>query len=428
MKNILLKTCLTSLTLCVAGLANVQSKEMDLSKYSAISGAALSIAAHPEDDNSDYHVNGHLAAQAAVSIGAHTGVKDIYAGAAVTTGIGSNAKQISAGAAVGVGTYGTAQDINAGAAVVVGAYGEVGAIKSGAAITLEVGATYYAAEALGATTFGAEAGRNSREYSDYVAGFIDSTDTMTDAMTAITKKITDSKGVDGVISNGDISGITFGPGVYKFGAINLMWGSNAPVTFDANGDPDAQFTMIASEAMTLSAGSTFILINGAKFSNITWILGGALNLGAGSKFQGVAYVNGAVNGATSSVCGSVYAIGAVAVDYFDSECHYPTPVVCPLWDDTHYSLERLANTRVLLPFTDSKDIRHHTFTDGTEIQVSSRRMEILSDYGYSRMKRIESGRGDNAWNAPSILNPRGWTHLPAPYSTYLKLCTADLTF
>jgi hypothetical protein len=92
MKNIVLKTCLTGLTLCVTGLANVQSKEMDLSKYSAISGAVISIAAHPEDDNSDYHVNGHLAAQAAVTIGAHTVVNDIYAGAAVTTGAGSNAK------------------------------------------------------------------------------------------------------------------------------------------------------------------------------------------------------------------------------------------------------------------------------------------------------------------------------------------------
>jgi hypothetical protein len=145
MKNRVLKTCLTALALSVAGLANAQAADMtpdDMLTYSVISGGSVNIAAQPDYVTAP-NVGGHLAGQAAVTIGAFTTVNDIYAGAAVTTGASSRVKQIHAGAAAGVGANAYAHDVDAGAAVVVGAGGAVGDIIAGAAITLGAGATYY---------------------------------------------------------------------------------------------------------------------------------------------------------------------------------------------------------------------------------------------------------------------------------------------
>ncbi|WP_232787569.1 hypothetical protein [Paraglaciecola sp. MB-3u-78] len=81
MKNIVLKTCLTALVLSVSGLANadpiaITNTDAQLRSYSAISGAAVNIAAHPELSTAP-NVGGHLAAQAAVVIGANTTVNDV---------------------------------------------------------------------------------------------------------------------------------------------------------------------------------------------------------------------------------------------------------------------------------------------------------------------------------------------------------------
>jgi hypothetical protein len=332
MKNILLKTCLTALAVSVAGLAyadNTQSEEVaeaqiDLSSYSVISGAALNLAAHPKNSAPGSHVNGHLAAQAAVSIGAYTTVNDIYAGAAVTIGVGSQVKQISAVAAVGVATYATAQDINAGAAVVLGAYGEAGAIYAGAAITLEANSKYYSADAKGEITYGAGATIADQGYANYEAGFIQSTDEMTAAMTAIKNTIAMGPHDNPdfiLIPNTDLSadsiGVTDEQMTYHGSAINLQ----SDTTLTIHGD----VTVITSEAMTLGAGAKIKLMDGAT---VEWRLGGALNLGIGSEFHGDAYVNGAVNGATSDVCGNLYAIGAVSVQSINSSACTP----CPLWD------------------------------------------------------------------------------------------------
>jgi hypothetical protein len=349
-KNRVLKTCLTALAFSVAGLANAQVADMtpeEMLTYSVISGGAVNIAAQPAHSTTP-NVGGHLAGQAAVTIGAFTTVNDIYAGAAVTTGAWSKVEQIYAGAAAGVGANAFAQDVNAGAAVVVGAGGAVGAIIAGAAIPLGAGSTYYSTPIDAVVTEGAGSGQTNSQ-PDYVdgGGIVDA-DNMKAAMTAINLKLTNSQvGNNLVETYTDLSDQSIGDGdditTIYFSAINLQ--ANTTLTIDGN------VTVITSEAMTMGAGAEIVLLEGAQ---VTWILGGSLNLGAGSKFSGETYVKGAVNGATSDVqCGNLYATGEVSVRSVEPvACLAPvTPmrkldgvdVVCPLWrDDTVWNAWVLA--------------------------------------------------------------------------------------
>jgi hypothetical protein len=332
-KNIVLKTCLTALAFSVAGLAN--ANPIDLLTYSVISGGAVNIAAQPDYVTAP-NVGGHLAGQAAVVIGAFTTVNDIYAGAAVTTGAWSRVKQIHAGAAAGVGANAIAQDVNAGAAVVVGANGQVGDIIAGAAITLGAGATYYSTPTDAVVTEGAGSVGISPENGGYTdEGVIVNATDMNAAMEVINAKLVDNPvDVNAVETYTDLSGLTIGVDggettVY-YSTINLQ--ANTTLSIEGN------VTVITSEAMTMGAGAEIVLVDGAT---VTWILGGSLNLGAGSKFSGETYVNGAVNGATSDVCvGNLFATGAVSVQSVDSvaclEPKYATNdgegLVCPLWN------------------------------------------------------------------------------------------------
>jgi hypothetical protein len=341
MKNILLKTCLTALALSVAGLANAQAADMtpdDMPTYSVISGGAVNIAAQPDYVTAP-NVGGHLAGQAAVTIGAFTTVNDIYAGAAVTTGASSRVKQIHAGAAAGVGANAYAHDVDAGAAVVVGANGQVGTITAGAAITLGAGVGHMVAEDYaGVVTRGAG---SKMEYSgDYTTwknaagtatGKIKKADDMAVAMSNIDTMLARTGEVTpyNVNTNTDLSNSyigTFGNATtVHYSAINLQ--ANTDLEIRGN------VTVITSEAMTIGAGANIELVDDAT---VTWILGGSLNLGAGSRFSGETYVKGAVNGATSDVtCGNLYAIGAVSLRTVGVSCYTPAPVSCT-WPDIWY--------------------------------------------------------------------------------------------
>jgi hypothetical protein len=329
MKNRVLKTCLTALALSVAGLANAQAADMtpdDMLTYSVISGGSVNIAAQPDYVTAP-NVGGHLAGQAAVTIGAFTTVNDIYAGAAVTTGASSRVKQIHAGAAAGVGANAYAHDVDAGAAVVVGAGGAVGDIIAGAAITLGAGATYYSTPIDAVVTEGAGSMVTPANVGYTDDGVIVNATHMNAAMEAINAKFIDNPvDVNEVEQYTDLSGITLrgdvGDSTFHFSAINLQ--ANTTLTIVGN------VTVITSDAMTMGAGANIELVDDAT---VTWILGGSLNLGAGSSFSGETYVKGAVNGATSDVkCGNLYATGAVSVSTIGGTCFNPVALAtCPLW-------------------------------------------------------------------------------------------------
>jgi hypothetical protein len=353
-KNIVLKTCLTALAFSVAGLANATNgfvmSDDDMLTYSVISGGAVNIAAQPDYVTAP-NVGGHLAGQAAVVVGAYTTVNDVYAGAAITTGAWSRVKHIDAGAAAGVGANAFALDVDAGAAVVVGANGQVGTITAGAAITLGAGVSHKVAEDYaGVVTRGAgstvmtDLTDYSVIYQEWVAagtstGKIKTANEMEVAMAYIDTKLLPIANIDpiDVSTNTDLSNdtiaVTDGVDTFYYSAINLQ--ANTTLTIAGN------VTVITSEAMTIGAGAEIVLETGAT---VTWILGGSLNLGAGSTFSGETYVDGAVNGATSDVqCGNLYATGAVSVRSMGSPCLAPIvpsrtrdlldTVVCRIWQD-----------------------------------------------------------------------------------------------
>jgi hypothetical protein len=306
MKNITLKTCLTALALSIAGSANAQAinqsdfTHQQLPTYSAISGSTLSVSGQPP--LSGNNIGGHLAAQAAVAIGAYSEVKDVYAGAAAGVGASAKAENISAGAAAVIGTRAKVGHITAGAAITLGADARVQYITDLQSATITYGA--------GADNAGVEL--NGPEYG---VG-IQSNEDMAMAMGIINQKFDD---IDAAMNNGIPRTFNITNNTVWFGvghpilasAINLTVGTVLTVV--------GHVTVITTEAMTLGAGS---MIELADDASVTWILGGALNLGANSVFNGTAYVRGGVNGATSEVgCGNLYATGAISIGKIGASCN-----------------------------------------------------------------------------------------------------------
>jgi hypothetical protein len=84
----------------------------------------------------------------------------------------------------------------------------------------------------------------------------------------------------------EIGGKTYTKGVHTHGsAINIAL-TDDTVTLDAEDDPNAVFIFNVATTLTTAAGSKIVLKNGAKPSNIYWVLGTALTMGAESTLVG----------------------------------------------------------------------------------------------------------------------------------------------
>jgi hypothetical protein len=298
--------------------------------HAAISGGAINIAASST-------VNGDLAAQAAVVIGANTVVNhEIYAGAAVTTGALSTVENIFTGAATGIGAGATAGEIYAGAATVVGAGGKVGNIHAGAAITLGAGATAGSQDAATASA-GSDGSIQILSDMDTIMGLIGNTQSELGSLvpTVVLPMATTMGGY-----------IPLEPGVHHGDAVSIA--ASSTVAFDAthahvSGDENQVWVINLSEALTVGAGTNFE-VTGLKVGHtatIIWNIGAALNLGAGTSFRGTAFVDGAVNAATSSVsCGHLYATGAISIGSIGVDS-LGDPAICENADAVFTYLETL---------------------------------------------------------------------------------------
>ena len=110
---------------------------------------------------------------------------------------------------------------------------------------------------------------------------------------------------------GDLIGRTFAPGVYHSDAALAQTGR---LTLDAAGDPDATFVFQVDAALNTAAGSSLVLINGARASNVIWQVDGAAGLGANSTFAGTILASGAITlGNSSTLLGRALAKGAVTL-------------------------------------------------------------------------------------------------------------------
>jgi hypothetical protein len=83
---------------------------------------------------------------------------------------------------------------------------------------------------------------------------------------------------------GDLSRLTFTPGLYKNSTSVMLSAGN--VTLDAQGDPNAVFIFQMGSTLTTSAGTQVVLAGGAKASNIYWSVGSSATLGVNSIFKG----------------------------------------------------------------------------------------------------------------------------------------------
>jgi hypothetical protein len=98
--------------------------------------------------------------------------------------------------------------------------------------------------------------------------------------------LTVTNSAHGVIFGG---GETLIPGVYSIAGATSTVGT---INFDAQGNPDALFVIRVGAAFATAASTNMVLLNGAKASNIFWVIQGVASMGASNILKGTIITNG----------------------------------------------------------------------------------------------------------------------------------------
>ena len=88
----------------------------------------------------------------------------------------------------------------------------------------------------------------------------------------------------GAVLAGDMSGLTFTPGLYKTSSTVMLSAGN--VTLDAQGDANAVFIFQVGSTLTTLGSTQVVLTNGAQAKNVFWQVGSSATLGTNSIFMG----------------------------------------------------------------------------------------------------------------------------------------------
>jgi hypothetical protein len=88
----------------------------------------------------------------------------------------------------------------------------------------------------------------------------------------------------GAVLPGDMSGLTFTPGLYKTSSTVMLSAGN--VTLDAQGDVNAVFIFQVASTLTTIGGTHVVLAGGAQAKNVFWQTGSSATLGTNSIFKG----------------------------------------------------------------------------------------------------------------------------------------------
>ena len=83
---------------------------------------------------------------------------------------------------------------------------------------------------------------------------------------------------------GDMSGLTFTPGLYKTSSTVMLSAGN--VTLDAQGNANAVFIFQVGSTLTTIGSTQVILAGSAQAKNVFWQIGSSATLGTNSSFQG----------------------------------------------------------------------------------------------------------------------------------------------
>jgi hypothetical protein len=126
-------------------------------------------------------------------------------------------------------------------------------------------------------------------------------------------------------------GETLVPGVYSIGSAGSL---TAGLTLDGGGDPNAVFVIKMNGAFTVAAGATVSLTNGAKSSNVFWLISGAISVAADAEVKGTLFSKaGAVGlGARVILEGRMLSMaGAITMGINSSATPPPLPSTIPIF-------------------------------------------------------------------------------------------------
>jgi len=145
----------------------------------------------------------------------------------------------------------------------------------------------------------------------------------------------------------DLGGSTFAPGTYSAVA-GAAFAMTSSVILDGKNSCDSKFIFITPAAMNTTAGVSITLINGAKASNVYWVVGAAVTVAASGYLSGNFLSSAAITvGAGSSLNGRFLAMQAVTVGASVSFLGFPIEACAPAAGGLSISVPESVATRNL---------------------------------------------------------------------------------
>ncbi len=126
-------------------------------------------------------------------------------------------------------------------------------------------------------------------------------------------------------------GETLVPGVYSIGSAGSITGA---LTLNGGGNPNAVFVIKMNGALTIDAGATVSLTNGAKSSNVFFIVNGAISVAAGANVKGTLFSKAGAVGLGENVIleGRMLSLaGALTMGVGSSATIPPLPCTIPIF-------------------------------------------------------------------------------------------------
>ena len=122
---------------------------------------------------------------------------------------------------------------------------------------------------------------------------------------------------------GDLSGLTFTPGLYKNSTSVMLSAGN--LTLDAQGNANAVFIFQMGSTLTTNPGTQVILSGGAKATNVFWAVGTSATLGTTSIFKGTILAASAITMKTGATLEGRLLAQAAAVTLDTNAITVPAP-------------------------------------------------------------------------------------------------------